>query len=702
MAVIRYRCTDCDRNIELIERPESLETIGRCIVTNKCTGTLYRVERLEDYAVGRFPEDVTGLTNWIQRNVVYDHTQAIADSIWTVTHNLGVNPSVQVIVDREETVDGVVTTSRIEIQPETVTIVDENTLTLTFDRPESGLAQIVARSTRATEIVEEADPGTTYLPVTVDGIMTLGIDIASGQFPATSDTTCTVRLYFLDQEDLTETALETAVFNDYEVSTVVDSSSAWSDASEIFVNGNVYTIVTFDIGDPVNQINAPSAGAVLFNAGTTISGFPYDQAPNTVVMLSSPPHLDADKNRNYIFRPDLEVGPALTLDSFVFGNGEISVDELKTEKAFPPVYTITAAQDKGFVEPTPEPDGAFVMAMGAFSGEGALAEGVIYTSDDDIDTWTGIRPIPGSVTFPSPAGMIYAESIDTWVAIPKRGSSTESIIYSTDDGVTWNISSVIPTATATGARDKNVAWSPTLGLFIVGCNSGQIIYSSDGDTWTNATPGVFGSQILSVHWSSTLGVFMASTIDNEVGYSANGTSWTLVTTEPGGSSSDDLSAIYSIGSRVFVSNNVDETVYYSDNLTGAGTWTQATVDIKPTFNAGSFAANADGSVLLWAGPGGNDGEYIWRSTDNGENFTRLDALSSLGLTGAFSYCVVHDSDYGFMVGGSAAIGSPLYHFIASSDDGITWTLRLAEKFVSDVAAVHQIATIASKNQTIDI
>ena len=181
MAVIKYRCTDCDREIELIERPQSLETIGRCIVTNKCRGNLYRTDRLEDYVVGRFPGDVTGLTNWIQRKVVYDHTQSIADSIWTVVHDLGVNPSVQVIVDREEVIDGVVTATTIEIQPDTVTIIDENTLVLTFDRPESGIAQIVARSTRSTELIEEADPGITYLPVTVDGILTLGINVDSNQ-----------------------------------------------------------------------------------------------------------------------------------------------------------------------------------------------------------------------------------------------------------------------------------------------------------------------------------------------------------------------------------------------------------------------------------------------------------------------------------------------------------------------------------------
>jgi hypothetical protein len=345
VAVIEYRCTECDREIQLIERPQGLETIGRCVITNKCKGTLYKTDRFEDFAVGRPPDDVTGLTNWIQRNVVHDHQQAIAETVWSVEHNLGVNPSVQVIVDRESVDDtGTVTTSQIEIEPETITIVDENNLTLTFDRPESGIAQIIARSTRATELVVEAVPGITYIPVTVSGILTLGVDVDSNQFPIVDETTLTVRLYYLDQEELTESAFSTAVFRDYSASTSLDTTSAWSNVSEIFVNSNVYTVVTLDIGDPVNELGAPAAGAVLFNSGKSTTGFPNDQAPNVVVLLSTDPHQNADKNRKRIFRPDLDVGPALTLDSFIFADGELVVDESKTEIVFPPVFSITSPQ----------------------------------------------------------------------------------------------------------------------------------------------------------------------------------------------------------------------------------------------------------------------------------------------------------------------------------------------------------------------
>ncbi len=351
MAVIRYRCTVCDREIELIEQPTGLEVIHRCIVTDKCRGTLYRVERLEDFAVGKTPPDVRGLTNYIQRNVLYDHVQTIAEQQWLVVHNLGVNPTVQVVVDRETVIDGVITLSRLEIEPNLITLVDENTLTIDFNRPESGIAQIIARSSTATQSVAVVAASTTYLPVTNEQVLTIGANLDSRQFPVGPDAgTCLVRLYYLDQETLDGTAFATAVFDDYTARLPV-STSAWNDTDEIFVNGEVYTVLTIDIGDPVGELSAPSAGAVLFQSDTSTASFPYDQSANMVVLLSDDPHTNFDKRRDRLFRPDLNVGPALTLDSFIFANGELTVDQNKVESVFPPVFSINAAQVHGSPSP---------------------------------------------------------------------------------------------------------------------------------------------------------------------------------------------------------------------------------------------------------------------------------------------------------------------------------------------------------------
>jgi len=193
----------------------------------------------------------------------------------------------------------------------------------------------------------------TYLPVTTDGILTIAANLDSLQFPAGSATgTCLVRMYILDQETLDETAFESAVSKNFTATAPVNTSP-WSDTDEIFVNGVTYTVLTIDIGDPVTDFDAPSAGTVLFQAGTSTAGFPNDQAPNMVVLLSTDPHNNADKIRNQVFRPDLEVGPAQTLDSFIFANGEYFLDQTKAEKVFPPIYIVDAPQVHPVVPPTP-------------------------------------------------------------------------------------------------------------------------------------------------------------------------------------------------------------------------------------------------------------------------------------------------------------------------------------------------------------
>ena len=196
----------------------------------------------------------------------------------------------------------------------------------------------------ATQSIEAATPTITYLPVTTEGILTIGANLNSLQFPAgPSPSTCIVRVYILDQETLDATAFQSAVFKDF-TATLPVGTSAWSDIDEVFVNGVTYTVLTIDIGDPENDFNAPSSGTVLFQSGTSTIGFPNDQASNMIVLLSADPHKNADKNRNELFRPDLEVGPALTLSSFIFANGEFSLDQTKVEKVFPPIFSIDALQ----------------------------------------------------------------------------------------------------------------------------------------------------------------------------------------------------------------------------------------------------------------------------------------------------------------------------------------------------------------------
>jgi hypothetical protein len=68
-------------------------------------------------------------------NVSYQHVQASASALWTVTHNLNNYPIVDVMVDN----DGVLT----KIIPKNIRVINLNTCQIEFSSPRTGQARLV-------------------------------------------------------------------------------------------------------------------------------------------------------------------------------------------------------------------------------------------------------------------------------------------------------------------------------------------------------------------------------------------------------------------------------------------------------------------------------------------------------------------------------------------------------------------------------
>lgn len=68
-------------------------------------------------------------------SIAYDHVQSTAATVWTINHNLGGYP----IADAYVTYNG----DLQRILPASVTYVDANTCTLTFNTPRAGFASVV-------------------------------------------------------------------------------------------------------------------------------------------------------------------------------------------------------------------------------------------------------------------------------------------------------------------------------------------------------------------------------------------------------------------------------------------------------------------------------------------------------------------------------------------------------------------------------
>ena len=142
MAIVVYKCNTCKRDIELQRNITGLETVGRCVITHGCRGTLYQTELYPDYVRGTIPDPVVGLDDWKQRKVLHNHLQAIERDEWVIEHNMGVVPSVSVFVNRP--IQGN-EDNQEEIIPSDVIAVGDNILRLLFERPWSGRAQLVSK-----------------------------------------------------------------------------------------------------------------------------------------------------------------------------------------------------------------------------------------------------------------------------------------------------------------------------------------------------------------------------------------------------------------------------------------------------------------------------------------------------------------------------------------------------------------------------
>jgi hypothetical protein len=140
-------CTQCRRTIELVENPYGFETMGRCTITQDCRGFLFKVARLSGGVTNKIPDPVTELNDYLQRPMLYTHTQKINADRWIIPHNLGTAYTLRVY---EEYIDGNQLTQYREIDDTTYTTseIDRYTTKIELNQPIKGLAQFISRGTQ--------------------------------------------------------------------------------------------------------------------------------------------------------------------------------------------------------------------------------------------------------------------------------------------------------------------------------------------------------------------------------------------------------------------------------------------------------------------------------------------------------------------------------------------------------------------------
>lgn len=283
MAVVQYQCSICKRQIDIVQNQQGLEWIGHCNITLGCRGTLFQVEVLPDYIRGIPTPDVEGLKNWVQRKVLFNYTQSIAKTNWSITHNLGTAPSVVVYINQPTISDP---SAQVEVLPEQIIYNSDDQLTLIFSTAYSGIAQCIARASNPDLLAPRPTPpvivSTPTIQLSNQGILTIATKTLSIGNPTNMSLT------------LSYTLGSSAVSTDftYTASNVTSSFSSWSDISTVIIKGKTYNIRTFNVqtaqtvsgqvsnGSTVDLVNINSVGqfniSVVSTALAPINQFVVD------------------------------------------------------------------------------------------------------------------------------------------------------------------------------------------------------------------------------------------------------------------------------------------------------------------------------------------------------------------------------------------------------------------------------------------
>jgi hypothetical protein len=218
-----------------------------------------------------------------------------------------------------------------------------------------------------------------------------------------------------------------------------------------------------------------------------------------------------------------------------------------------------------------------------------------------------------------------------------------------------------------------VAWSPSLRLFVAVANTTAVMTSPDGITWTTRNHG-FNLVWSSVCWSPERSLFVAvanSAVTNNIMTSPDGITWTQ-RTQPNAAALNDVCWAPALGLFVAVGSSGSSTVAAGRCLTSPDgiTWTARTLG---TITSGSqyaaYAVTWSPELARLVAAFGNEGTSpttMWYSAD-GITWTAAAALPT-------NYAwrdVAWSPERALFVAVGLNVAAP----VATSPDGITWTIR---------------------------
>lgn len=332
MAISVYKCDTCKREIELTRNVKGLETVGHCIITHGCRGSLFQTELHPDYVRGSIPDPVVGLDDWKQRKVLHNHVQSIQRTEWVIEHNMGVLPTVSVFVNRplENNLK-----NQEEIIPIDIIAIDDNILKLVFDRAWAGNAQLVSK---------QSDPNLLKpkIRVTTKTADTYQLSNLGEITIATKATSPYISLLI---KFISSTGQEFE--HEFSIDNQPSINSPWQDAGRVIINSNSvrqpFQVRSFSgITNDIRSGNITSGSTftiIAIDESGTGANFRNIKKGDVLILLASAPYDIIDK----IIDKYIDVYNVSDINNpfgFFYNNGEFFATAPTVTPVFPTILSI--------------------------------------------------------------------------------------------------------------------------------------------------------------------------------------------------------------------------------------------------------------------------------------------------------------------------------------------------------------------------
>lgn len=266
-------------------------------------------------------------------------------------------------------------------------------------------------------------------------------------------------------------------------------------------------------------------------------------------------------------------------------------------------------------------------------------------------------PTPLTTLPNSCLGIAYSPSLDLFVTCGQA-----SQISTSSNGYTWTTR----TPPVSGMAYTRVVWSPALSIFCMCASSGvnpRIATSPDGINWTARTASARGYQ--DIAWSNTLGLFCIVASDGaalgSIVTSPDGITWTDQTppvTKPWQGVVWAFNKFYVMTWQTSGGNHV---LSSSDGVNWAAETGATAFDIA--YLKGTYSPELNRMVLIGDGPLNTS---LRGAVYDGTTWTRIDLIEQNSWRDVF-----WSSSFGLFI----AVGETGVYRMATSPDGINWTLR---------------------------